>query len=96
MPEAPRVEFDPAFNRATVKRLPDAQHDVYLWLEGGDAESFYLFTEEQIGDPDILDDEKVANYFGQFLAEKGWSAVRSDVKGPDNQIATWLLAPGSG
>ncbi len=58
-------------------------------------ESFYLFTGEQIGDPDILDDEKVANYFGRLLAEKGWSAVRGDAIGPDDQIATWNLAPGS-
>ncbi len=91
----PPIEFDPGINRATAKRLPDAQHDVYLWLEGGAAESFYLFTKEQIGDLDILDDEKVANYFGRLLAEKGWSAVRADAIGPDDQIATWHLAPGS-
>jgi len=95
MPAVPPIEFDPAINRATAKRLPDVQHDVYLWLEGGAAESFYLFTEEQIGDPDILDDEKVANYFGRLLAEKGWSAIRSDATGPGDQIATWSLAPSS-
>ena len=95
MPGLPPIEFDPAINKATAKRLPDAQHDVYLWLEGGAGESFYLFTGEQIGDPDILDDEKVANYFGRLLAEKGWSAVRADAIGPDDQIATWNLTPGN-
>ncbi len=93
MPGVPPFTYDPAANRATAKRLEG--HKVYLSLEGGGTESFSLFTEEQIGAPGVEDDEAVIDYFERLLGGLGWDLSRSDVPGPDEQIATWLLAPGS-
>jgi hypothetical protein len=93
MPGVPPIEYDPGANKATARRLHG--HEVYLSLEGGGVESFGLFTEEQIGDPDIADDEKVIDYFQRLLVGTGWDVSRADTPGPDDQIATWLLAPGS-
>ena len=94
MPGVPPFTYDPVANRAIAKRLE--QHTVYLSLEGGVTESFSLFTEEQIGDPAITDDEAVIDYFERLLGALGWDVSRSDTPGADDdQITTWLLAPGS-
>ena len=93
MPGVPSVEYDPTANRASARRLD--VHTVYLSLEGGGVESFGLFTGEQIGDPGITDDEVVVDYFERLLGGLGWDVSRTDMPGPDDQIANWLLAPGS-
>ncbi len=93
MAGAPPVTYDPAAKKATAKRLDE--HSVYLSLEGGGVESFSRFTEEEIGDPGFTDDEAVIDYFKRLLEGTGWDVSRSDTPGPDEQIATWLLAPGS-
>jgi hypothetical protein len=93
MPGVPPFTYDPGANRATAKRLE--KHTVYLSLEGGGTESFSLFTGEQIGDRAVEDDEAVIDYFERLLGGLGWDVSRSDTPGPDDQIATWLLAPGS-
>ena len=93
MPGVPSVEYDPTANRASARRLDE--HTVYLSLEGGGVESFGLFTGEQIGDRGITDDEVVVDYFERLLGGLGWDVSRTDMPGPDDQIANWLLAPGS-
>ncbi len=93
MAGVPPFTYDPVANRAIAKRLEE--HTVYLSLEGDGTESFSLFTEDQIGDPGITDDEAVIDYFERLLGGLGWDVSRSEIPGPDDQIATWLLAPGS-
>lgn len=93
MPGVSLVEYDPTANRANARRLDE--HTVYLSLEGGGVESFGLFTEEQIGAPGITDNEVVIDYFERLLGGLGWDVSRADMPGPDDQIASWLLAPGS-
>jgi hypothetical protein len=93
MPEVSFLEYDPTANRANARRLDE--HTLYLSLEGGGVESFGLFTEEQIGDPGITDDEVVIDYLERLLGGLGWDVRRADMPGPDDQIASWLLAPGS-
>ncbi len=58
-------------------------------------ESFSRFTEEEIGDPGVTEDEAVIHYFKRLLEGTGWDVSCSDTPGPNDQIATWLLAPGS-
>ncbi len=91
MAAAPLITYDPAAKKATAKRLDE--HSVYLSLEGGGVGSFSRFTEEEIGDPGVRDDEAVIDYFQRLLEGTGWNVSRSDTAGPDDQIATWLLAP---
>jgi hypothetical protein len=93
MPGVSLVEYDPAASRANARRLDE--HTVYLSLEGGGVESFGLFTDEQIGDRGITDDAVVIDYFERLLGGLGWDVSRADVAGPDDQIASWLLAPSS-
>ena len=94
MPGTPPVEYDPTTSRANAIR--EDGHHVYLVLQPGEAEALHLFTEAEIGDPDILNDKRVIDYFERLLTDLGWLTTRDHTNpARDGEIADWSLAPGA-